>query len=310
MKLSIVSTMYRSAPYLREFHRRCVAAAEMQCDDFEIVLVNDGSPDESLQVALELRRADPRVVVVDLSRNFGHHKAMMTGLAQARGERVFLLDSDLEEPPEALERFWAMLDAGDCDVAYGVQESRKGGPVERIAGRLFYAMFDRLTRVRIPRDVVTARLMSRRYVDALILHRDREVFLAGLWALTGFEQKPLALRKLDKGSTTYTVRRRVEVLVNAVTSFSSRPLHYIFYFGLAISAVAAAFIGWLVYQKLFHARALDGWTSLIVSVWFMGGLNASFLGLIGIYVAKVFTETKDRPYTVIRAIHGGTDERH
>jgi putative glycosyltransferase len=171
-------------------------------------------------------------------------------------------------------------------------------------------MFDRLTRVRIPRDVVTARLMSRRYVDALILHRDREVFLAGLWALTGFEQKPLALRKLDKGSTTYTVRRRVEVLVNAVTSFSSRPLHYIFYFGLAISAVAAAFIGWLVYQKLFHARALDGWTSLIVSVWFMGGLNASFLGLIGIYVAKVFTETKDRPYTVIRAIHGGTDERH
>lgn len=143
-------------------------------------------------------------------------------------------------------------------------------------------MFNRLTSVAIPRDIVTARLMSRRCVDALTAHRDREIFMAGLWALTGFEQRPLLLRKLDKGETTYTLARRLEVLVDAITSFSSRPLHCIFYIGLAISLVSAGFIAWLVYQKLVMARAVDGRTSLIVSVWFMGGLNASFLGVIGI----------------------------
>jgi putative glycosyltransferase len=309
MKLSIVSTLYRSAPYLREFHRRCVAAAEALHEDFEIVLVNDGSPDESLDIAIELSETDRRVVTVDLSRNFGHHKAMMTGLMHARGERVFLIDSDLEEPPESLSRFCEMLDAGGCDVVYGVQESRKGGAVERLAGRLFYSLFNRLTNIVIPRDIVTARLMSRRYVDALTQHRDQEIFMAGLWAMTGFVQRPLAIRKLDKGQTTYTFRRRLAVFVSAVTSFSSRPLHYIFYIGLAISLASAGFIAWLMFRKLVFAQPVDGWTSLIVSVWFMGGLNASFLGVIGIYVAKVFTETKDRPYTVVRAVHGGSGDR-
>ncbi len=308
MELSVVSTLYRSAPYLREFYERTVRAAAAAASTFEIVLVNDGSPDDSLAIALELHRADPRVVVVDLSRNFGHHKAMMTGLAHARGDRVFLIDSDLEEPPESLAEFSARLALGDCDVVYGVQARRKGGFVERVAGRLFYAMFNRLTSVEIPRDILTARLMTRRYVASLVQHRDREVFMAGLWAATGFVQVPITLQKLDKGQSSYTFARRLEVVVSAITAFSSRPLHYIFYIGVIISLVSASFIAYLVALKLFFAKPVDGWTSLIVSVWFMGGLNASFLGIIGIYLAKVHTETKDRPYTVVRAVHGGRDE--
>jgi putative glycosyltransferase len=309
LELSVVSTLYQSAPYLREFYERIVRAASGVAGSFEIVLVNDGSPDDSLALALELHRADPRVVVVDLSRNFGHHKAMMTGLAHARGDRVFLIDSDLEEPPEALAGFTDRLDRGDCDVVYGVQERRKGGFVERVAGRVFYSIFNRLASVEIPRDIVTARLMSRRYVAALVQHRDREVFMAGLWAATGFVQVPINLHKLDKGQTSYGFSRRMEVVVNAITAFSSRPLHYIFYVGVLISLVSASFIAYLVILKLFFAKPLDGWTSLIVSVWFMGGLNASFLGVIGIYLAKIHTETKDRPYTVVRAVHGDRDER-
>src|SRR5271167_816371 len=126
VKLSIVTTLYRSAGHIEEFYRRATKAAEAIADDIELVMVNDGSPDQSLDRALALHRADPRVVVVDLARNFGHHKAMMTGLAHASGDRVFLIDSDLEEEPELLIQFHERLMQGDCDVVFGVQETRRG----------------------------------------------------------------------------------------------------------------------------------------------------------------------------------------
>ncbi len=305
MQLSIVTTLYRSAPYLQAFYERTVETAEQITDDFELVFVNDGSPDESLDVAIELHRRDPRVVVVDLSRNFGHHKAMMTGLMNTRGERIFLIDCDLEEAPELLRTFAERYDQNGCDVVYGVQQQRKGGVVERILGAVFYSLFRRLANVDLPRDVVTARLMSRRYVDALILHRDHEVCIAGLWAITGFRQVPLQIQKLDKGETSYTFAHRAAVMVNAVTSFSSRPLHYIFYIGLFISVISAVFICYLMVSKLVFAQIMDGWTSLIVSIWFIGGLIISFLGVIGIYISRIYNESKDRPYTIVRARYGG-----
>jgi putative glycosyltransferase len=139
MKLSIVATLYQSAPYIPEFLRRAAASAsELVGDDYEIVLVNDGSPDDSLAVAVAATAQDPHLRVVDLSRNFGHHKAMMTGLAHARGELVYLLDSDLEEEPEWLARFAARLRELDCDVVYGVQVTRKGEWFERWSGQLYY----------------------------------------------------------------------------------------------------------------------------------------------------------------------------
>src|SRR5262249_7421057 len=183
MELSIVTTLYRSAPFLREFHRRACAAAAKITSDFEIVLVNDGSPDDSQAVALSLCRDDPRVKVIELSRNFGHHKAMMTGLAHARGRLVFLIDSDLEEDPELLETFHRELLASGVDVVYGVQRQRKGGWYERLSGGLFYRLFNALSSFPIPHNLTTARLMTRPYVRALRRHRDQEMFIAGLWAI-------------------------------------------------------------------------------------------------------------------------------
>ena len=304
MKLSIVATLYQSAAYVAEFHRRASAAArQLVGDDFEIILVNDGSPDNSLGLAVQLTESDSHVVVVDLSRNFGHHKAMMTGLAHAKGEQVFLIDSDLEEEPEWLTSFAGKVTSEKCDVVFGVQAQRKGGFLERWSGKWFYRFFKAFTGLALPENIVTARLMSRRYVDALLRHEEREVFMAGLWFITGFKQCSHTINKHSTSESTYTLRRKVSLLVNSVTSFSNAPLIGIFYIGLAISLVALVYIAYLAFLWISIAKSLSGWTSVMASIWLIGGMVISFIGVVGIYLSKIFSETKQRPYTIIRQIY-------
>lgn len=305
MKLSIVTTLYQSAAYITEFHQRaCAAAHKLVGDDYEIIMVNDGSPDDSIDVAVQLTEHDRHVVVVDLSRNFGHHKAMMTGLVHASGKQVFLLDSDLEEEPEWLLAFAEQMTRDKSDVVYGVQEKRKGGLFERWSGRWFYSLFKLLTGLTLPENVVTARLMSRRYVEALLRHEEREVFMAGLWHITGFVQRPHAIKKLSISETTYTLRRKMSLLVNSVTSFSNAPLISIFYIGISISLFSSTYIAWLLFNWMFLSRPLSGWTSVMASIWLLGGMIISFIGVVGIYLSKIFSETKRRPYTIVRQVHG------
>jgi putative glycosyltransferase len=304
MNISIVSTLYQSAAYIDEFYRRITDTAVKLTDDYEIILVNDGSPDDSLDRAVRLSELDGKVSVVDLSRNFGHHKAIMTGLAHTRGDLVWLIDSDLEEEPEWLLRFAEQMRRERCDVVYGVQEHRKGGLFERWSGVWFYRFFRFFTGLDLPKNIVTARLMTRRYVDSLIRFDEREVFLAGLWHITGFVQQPQTVKKYHSSSTTYTLRRKVSVLVNSITSFSNAPLVAIFYFGAFICFLASLGISYLVIRWIFLSKPPSGWTSTIVSVWLIGGMVISFVGVVGIYLSKVFSETKRRPYTIIRQIYG------
>jgi len=307
VKLSIVTTLYRSAPHLAEFHRRTVAAAERLAVPFELILVNDGSPDDSLERAVRLHRSDRRVRVIDLSRNFGHHRAIMAGLAAARGERVFLIDSDLEEDPELLLRFWAELAAGGADVVYGVQDRRKGGWFERASGAAFYRLFNALSSHPVPRNLVTARLMTARYVAALLQHRESELFLGGLWAITGFDQRPLPVQKRARSASTYSLARRVDLLVNAVTSFSARPLHLVFYLGLAMLASCSLATVALVAMRLFVGPFELGWPSLIISLWMIGGIVTFSVGVVGIYLSKVYLETKRRPGVIVRDVYAHDD---
>lgn len=244
-------------------------------------------------------------MLVDLSRNFGHHKALMTGLSFAKGELVFLLDSDLEEAPEWLQLFAERLTAEhECDVIYGVQKARKGGLFERVSGNLFYALFRAMTGIALPENVTTARLMTRRFVDALLKHDEREMFLVGISYLAGFEQRPMEVEKLSTSETIYTLRRKLAMLVNYVTSFSAAPLIFIFYSGLLISLIAGTAAAYLVARKLLFAAALSGWTSVIVSIWLLGGMMMSYIGVVGIYLAKVYSEVKRRPYTIVRQVYG------
>jgi len=229
---------------------------------------------------------------------------MMTGLMHCKGKLVFLIDSDLEEEPEWLLQFYHQMNKQECDVIYGVQTHRKGGKFERWSGILFYRLFNLLSGLQLPVNLVTARLMTRRYVNALILHKEREVVLAGLWVITGYKQCPHPVRKHSASKTTYSFQHKVSILLNSVTSFSNAPLVGIFYAGLIISTLAIIYTSYLIFYWLFLAKPLSGWTSVMASIWLLGGMIISFVGVVGIYIAKVFTETKRRPFTIVRHIYG------
>jgi putative glycosyltransferase len=303
LKLSIVTTLYRSAASIDEFYRRAMKAADAISGDVEMVIVNDGSPDDSLDLALALQRADPRVVVVDLSRNFGHHKAMMTGLSHVTGDMVFLIDSDLEEQPEDLALFYRRFMQGDCDVVYGVLESRRGGFFGKAPGALFFTLAEMLSDYPTPRNVFTARLMTREYVRALIRHRDREFTVAYLAQVAGFRQQPIALEKLSLSPTTYTLGHRMEIAIRHITTTSSKLLYLVFYVGVLIFGLSACVILFYLGRYFMSGIGVDGFTSQIVSIWFLGGLITLILGILGIYIANILAETKRRPYTIVRRVH-------
>jgi len=308
MELSIVTTMYYSGLYLEEFYSRICATADKITSDYEIVFVNDGSPDSSLDIALALYAKDSRLRVIKLSRNFGHHKAIMTGLNFAKGELIFLIDCDLEEDPELLEEFHTEYKSSGADVVYGVQSERKGGFFEQISGNLFYWLFSLLSSFPLPKNLLTVRLMSRRYLEALLKHKERETMLAGLFVITGFKQVPFFVEKYATSRSTYTFRKKVALFVNGIISFSDRPLIYIFYMGCGISFLSSIAALYLMVRRLFFGVLLIGWPSLIVSLWLLGGLTLLCLGIIGIYLSKIFIETKQRPSTIIEGINDRSEE--
>lgn len=304
MKLSIVTTIYKSAPYLQEFYERITLSSQKVTDDYEIIFVNDGSPDNSLEIVVGFYENDEKVKVIDLSRNFGHHKAMMTGLSHAQGERIFLVDCDLEEEPELLNQFWVKFEnLKNVDVVYGVQIERKGFLFENITGAIFYKLFNFLSEYKIPANIITVRLMSKRYVENLTNHKESEILIGGLWSITGFNQVAFPVNKHHKGSSTYNLKKKFTILVNSITSFSSKPLICIFYSGFLVLFLSITYSLYLATRKLFFNLPVPGYTSIIISIWFLGGLIIFFLGVVGIYLSKMFIEIKNRPYTIIRLIY-------
>ena len=307
-QLSVVTTMYKSASYLEEFYRRVSQAARLYFVSTEFVFVNDGSPDPSLEVTLSLQQHDPRVRIVDLTRNFGHHHAIVAGLEHATGDFVFLIDCDLEEEPESLPKLFAALCENDADAAYGVQTDRKGGFVERWGGIVAYKLIDALSAgdLRLPSNMMLARLMTRRYVDRFLDHRESAIVFSGLAATTGFRQVAVPLRKSSKMTTTYKLRQRVGMLVWTLTAFTDRPLHYIAYLGLTILIASFGYVVYLIAMYLGYHNVPAGYTSVAVSIWVLGGLILFSIGIVAIYLSIVFVEVKNRPRYLVRRLYEAT----
>ena len=303
MKLSIVTTMYYSAPFVEDFYRRVSAEASKITDRYEIIFVNDGSPDDSLAKAVQLHNRDSRVKVIDLSRNFGHHKAAMTGLEYARGELVLFMDCDLEVPPEVLSPMYQELLHSGADTVFGVQKSRKGKLFERISGGAFYWLFNQLSSHPVHPNLAGIRLMRRSYLDSLLMHKESTVYLAGLCAITGFKQVPVLVEKSHKGRSTYSLARKIDLLITAVTSFSDKPLTGVFYLGMVITllSVIGAFL--LLLGHRLAAVSITGWHFVLLSVWFLGGIILACIGIVGIYAGRILMETKRRPFTLIARIY-------
>ncbi|MDC0181998.1 glycosyltransferase family 2 protein [Candidatus Thioglobus sp.] len=299
-KISIVTTMYESEKFVEEFYSRALATVKKITSNYEFVFIDDGSPDNS---SLAAKKLEGPVKVVRFSKNFGHHNAMMAACAHATGDFIFLIDIDLEESPELLLDFWHSINSDDdLDVCFGIQKKRKGRFLERTAGNLFYRVFNFLSDIEIPRNLLTIRLMSQRYVDALLQHKETDIFIGGLWEISGFNQKRIAVNKLNKGATTYHLKQKVQLLLNSITSFSSKPLYLIFYISAIILTITFIYSAFIFYMKLTHPNITMGYSSLLISVWFFGGLILFNLSIIGIYVAKIFKEVKKRPSYIIKEI--------
>lgn len=301
MQLSIVTTLYKSSDYVNEFYQRIITEARKITNDYEIIFVDDGSPDDSLQKAVALHHKDKNVKVIELSRNFGHHKAIMTGLMHTKGEHIFLIDSDLEEPPELLSFFWQELHSEtNLDVIYGIQKRRKGGLAEKVSGYIFWKTINLMSPINIPENIITARLMKKNYVHALTSYKESELFLGGIFSHVGYNQKGVEVTKGSHSPTTYTFKRKANLLINSITSFSSKPLIYIFYIGIFTTLISSAYLAKTIIGYIFFGKTVIGWASLITSVWFFGSLTILLLGIIGIYISRIFIEIKKRPYTPIR----------
>ena len=303
--LSIVSTLYNSRRFLDDFLRGCLEAlAEAGCKQYEIVLVNDGSPDDSLDHALTLKRDLPGLVIVDLSRNFGHHHAVQAGIQHARGEMVFIIDCDLEVLPSVLPMFLRKQRESGADLVYGYQESRKGGWFGRFSGGLFWKGFNWMSETKIPENILTAQIMTRRFVNGLLQMGDRNLFLAGMMTWTGFDQIGIPIAKKHReGPTTYSLSKRLRLMINAVSSFSSQPLIWLFNVGVAITMLSLGFAAYLVARKLLFNDALLGFTSMMAMLALSLGVMTTGLGTLGIYMGRIFSQVQNRPNYIVKDIY-------
>ena len=303
--LSIVSTLYYSDQFLPEFIARCQSAMDQFGKTAELILVDDGSPDRSLETAMFFAKKDPRIVVVSLSRNFGHHAAILTGLAQCRGELIFFVDSDLEEDPALVSQFHDVMIGEKVDVVFGIHDQIVGSKMRRLSSSLFWKLFNILSEIKTPPNICNIRLMNRNYVEALLSMPERSVFLGGMFVWAGFKQRPFkVVRSINRAESTYNLTRRLALMISSLVSFSSKPLHLLFWVGNSISIVSFLVAIFYFIAKIMNpASVLSGFTAIIISVWFLSGLIIASIGLVGLYISYIYREVKARPRTIVSSIY-------
>ncbi len=300
-KISFVTSLYKSGAYVHEFYNRYLACARQLGVPYEFVFVDDGSPDNSAEKVRELIAIDENVRLVIFSRNFGQYPAMFAAIANATGDWVFTSDCDLEEAPENIHMFWDLVKNEDVyDVVYGIVNSRTGGFVKSSLGKIFFRVLRWGADTDIPENMSWQILMSKEYARVLTSYQETETLPAGLMILTGFRSKYVYIDKPYKGSTTYTFRKRIKLAFNSITAFSSKPLVYIGLFGISITLVSFIATAIAIVLKLFFIDYQSGWISIILSIWLVGGLLLCSIGIVGIYLAKIFNQIKQRPLYIIR----------
>lgn len=298
-KVTYVLPVYNEAENIAVFHRALLQATEARGDlDFEYLYVDDGSRDESLTQLLELRRADPRVTVLGLSRNYGHQVAVTAGIdAASDADAVIVMDTDLQDPPQVSIDMITMWEDG-VDVVYAQRRSRQDSAFKRTTAYAFYWLLDRLADIEIPRNVGDFRLMDRKVVAEVSRYREHERFLRGIVAHVGFRQEALLFDRDPRhaGESGYPFRKMVAFAANGILGFSTAPLRWISRLGYAISIISILLATYVLMVRLFvPERAVPGWAFLGVGMFLLSGLQLIMMGVIGSYLGRVYVETQDRP---------------
>ena len=306
--LSIVVPCFNEEACLSELHERLVTAArDAVGEDYELVLVNDGSRDGSWSAMQRLAAADSKLVAINLSRNHGHQLALTAGLDMCRGNTVLIIDADLQDPPELLGPMLETMRDEGADVVYGVRRSRAGETAfKRATAHGFYRLLSRATEVDIPLDAGDFRLMSRRALDAFLAMPEQARFIRGMVAWIGFRQVPFAYDRQQRfaGETKYPLKKMVRFALDALTGFSSAPLKLASHFGLGLSIGSVALILYIAYAWL-SGSSIQGWTSLMLVVVILGAIQMFVLALMGEYIGRLYNESKGRPLYIVQDIAGG-----
>lgn len=305
-KLAVVAACYNEEAVLPEFVRRVQAVcAQLGCAH-EIVLVNDGSRDRTLDVALDLASRDPVIRVVNLLRNFGHQAAVTAGLDVADGEVVVLIDSDLQDPPEVIVEMVAAWENG-ADVAYGQRQTREGETAFKLlTAKLFYRLLTGMTKSKIPADAGDFRLMDRRVVDVLRSMRERHRFIRGMVSWVGGKQVavPYGRKARFAGETKYPFRKMLAFALDAITSFSVVPLRLVTYLAVTVIGLTVLAAISVVVVKLFNPLYfIPGYPSIIITIVFFGGVQLLALGIIGEYLGRMYESSKARPIYIVEQVY-------
>lgn len=307
--LSIVVPMYNEADCLDDFFVRMRKVLGGITGNHEIICVNDGSTDDTLKRLMDLRRRDPRIVVIDLARNFGKDMALTAGLDFARGRAVVPIDADLQDPPELIKDFVEKWKEG-YEVVYGIRRVRKGDSViKRVTANVFYRLLSYMASVEIPQNTGDLRLMDRRVVDAVKTMSERVRFMKGVFAWVGFRSIgiPYDRQTRTAGKTKWRYGSLWRFAVDGVTSFSSFPVKIWGYIGIATASFSFLYMLFLLFRTLWLGVDLPGYTSLMVVVLFLGGVQLIGIGVLGEYTARIFDEVKRRPLYIVRNVFDGRE---
>lgn len=303
--VSIVAPVYNEEAILPELYRRMTAVMEKAGEPYELVLVNDGSRDRSPGIMRELHDQDPRVKVINFSRNFGHQVAITAGTDYAQGDAVIIIDADLQDPPEVILDLIQRWREG-YEVVYAVRAEREGETwFKEFTASVFYRLIAGITNVDIPMDTGDFRLMDRRVVDAVKQMREQHRFMRGLSSWVGFKQTGVEYvrRQRYAGETKYPFRKMLKFAIDGITSFSYLPLQLATYFGFFVAALSLVGIVVTILLRLFmqgdNNTALYGQATTLVAVLFLGGVQLIFLGIIGEYLGRIYDEVKGRPLYIV-----------
>lgn len=307
--LSVIVPIFNEEAVIPELYRRMKEVLDRIGESWEMVCINDGSRDRSVEMLRALHEKDARIKLVSFSRNFGHQIAITAGMDYAQGDAVVIIDADLQDPPELIETMMAKWREG-YEVVYAVRADRRGESFFKLlTARAFYRLLRRITDVDIPLDTGDFRLMDRRVVLAMRQLREHHRFMRGLSSWLGFRQIGVPYERAERfaGETKYPLRKMLRLTTDAITSFSYLPLRLATYVGFSLAGVSLIGILLTIVLRLSGNLAFQGQATTLVAVLFLGGIQLIFLGIIGEYLGRIYDESKDRPLYIVSLAYGFTD---
>jgi glycosyltransferase involved in cell wall biosynthesis len=312
MKLSVIIPIFNESEIIPELNRRLLKTLELLSsqinlsrNDVEFLFINDGSSDDSFAQLMSLVHTNACYKLINFSRNFGHQKAVTAGLHHAKGEHVVIIDADLQDPPEFIIDLYKKQQDG-FDVVYAVRKKRNGENfLKKITAKLFYRLLFKVTDISIPLDTGDFRIMRRNVVDTLNSMPEAHRFIRGMVSWVGFRQTGLEYNREERfaGKTKYPFKKMLRFAFDAITSFSTLPLKLMIYFGFFASLIGLLGAIYILYVKFYTHNTITGWSSIMITILLMGGIQLVTIGIMGEYIGRISEESKKRPLYIIEKIY-------